>query len=287
MRACAGPPRWRWKDDVAGLGYTPAVYAILSALIEEHAGLHYGPGDASLLMEKVSVRALERGFDSLLDYYYLLRYDPEGPAELDALVDSLVVNETYFFRELTPMIALVDEYLAPKVASGLRPRVWCAAAATGEEPLTLAMLLAERQLLAHVDLLASDVSERALAQARHGEYGGRSLRQRLSGYERWLEPRGERATVAPELVRAIRWQRINLIAEDELPRRERFDAILCRNVLIYFAPATAARVVERLGQHLVPGGVFMVGVSESLLSFGTSLACEERGGAFFYEKVAP
>jgi chemotaxis protein methyltransferase CheR len=272
---------------VAGLTYTPAVYAIVSALVEEHAGLHYGPADAPLLMEKVSLRAIERGFDSLLDYYYLLRYDPEGKAELDALVDSLVVNETYFFRELKPLVALVEEYLAPKVARGLRPKVWCAAAATGEEPLTLAMLLAERKLLAHVELLASDVSERVLAQARRGEYGGRSLRQRLPGYERWLEPRGERATVAPELVRAITWRRINLVADEELPLGERFDAILCRNVLIYFTPATAARVVDRLGQCLVPGGVLVVGVSESLLSFGTSLACEERGGAFFYEKVVP
>jgi chemotaxis protein methyltransferase CheR len=272
---------------VAGLSYTPSVFAILAALVEEHSGLHYGQADASLFIDKVSLRAIERGFDSLLDYYYLLRYDPEGPAELDALVDSLVVNETYFFRELTPLVALCDHYLAPKVARGQRARVWCAAAATGEEPFTLAMLLAERNLLGRVELLASDVSERVLAQARRGDYGGRSLRQRLPGYERWLEPRGERATVAPELVRAISWQRINLIADDELPRGEPFDAILCRNVLIYFAPATAARVVERLGQRLAVGGVLMVGVSESLLSFGTSLVCEERGGAFFYEKVTP
>jgi chemotaxis protein methyltransferase CheR len=273
---------------MAGLGYTPAVFAILSSLVEERAGLSYTPAEASLLMERASMRAIERGFDSLLDYYYLLRYDPSGIAELDALVESLVVNETYFFRELKPLVALVDQYLAPRIARGEHPRVWSAASASGEEPLTLAMLLAERKLLGKVDLLASDISERALAQARRGEFSGRSLRSRQPGYERWLETRGERATVAPELVRAIRWQRINLVLDEELPDPAHpFDAILCRNVLIYFSPATAARVVQRLGERLVRGGVLLVGVSESLLSFGTSLVCEERGGSFFYEKVTP
>ena len=273
---------------MTGLPYTPSVFSILSSLVEERAGLTSGPAAAPLLMERASVRAIERGFDSLLDYYYLLRYDPSGGAELDALIDTLVVNETYFFRELKPLVALVDEYLAPKIARGAYPRVWSAASATGEEPLTLAMLLAERNLLGKVELLASDISERALAQARRGEYSGRALRQRQSGYERWLDVRGERATVAPELVRAIRWQRINLVADDELPDPANpFDAILCRNVLIYFTPTTAARVVQRLGERLVRGGVLLVGISESLLSFGTSLVCEERSGAFFYEKVTP
>jgi chemotaxis protein methyltransferase CheR len=92
--------------------------------------------------------------------------------------------------------------------------------------------------------------------------------------------------LAPGLIEAIRWQRVNLVSDAELPAGS-FDAILCRNVLIYFSLPTAGRVVERLAGKLGPSGVLLVGVSESLLSFGTLLRCEERGGAFFYERVTP
>ena len=261
---------------------TPTLFAILAALIEEHAGLHYGPDDADVLVERVSVRAVERGFESLLDYYYFLRYDEGGKRELDALVETLAVNETYLFREARPLVALIESYLAPAIERAGRARVWSAAAATGDEPLTLAMLLAERDLLSRVDILATDLSEKVLAQARRGELGRRSLRNQAPGCERWLRRDGERVTVDPQLVAAIRWSRFNLM--DAPPASfGSFDGILLRNVLIYFSQATTAAVVQRLASRLAPGGALLVGVSESLLSLGTALRCEERSGVFFYE----
>jgi chemotaxis protein methyltransferase CheR len=266
------------------LPYTPTLFSILSSLVEDHAGLHYSAQDADVLVDKVAVRALERGFESLLDYYYFLRYDAAGKQELDRLVEALVVHETYFFRELGPLRALVEHQLEPIIARGGRPRVWCAAASTGEEPLTLAMLLAQRGLLGRVELVASDISERALAHARRGQYGPRSLRSLQPGYEAWLRASGDRAEVAADLIGTIRWLRLNLNAA--IPAElGRFDAILCRNALIYFSTDTAARVVEKLAAQLEPGGIVVVGLSESLLAFGTLFRCEERGGAFFYEKV--
>jgi chemotaxis protein methyltransferase CheR len=269
---------------VAVLPYTPTLFSILSSLVEEHCGLHYAAQDIELLLDKVALRALERGFESLLDYYYFLRYDAAGKQELDRLVEALVVHETYFFRELGPLRALVETQLEPIIARGGHPRVWCAAASTGEEPITLAMLLAERGLLARVDITASDISERALAHARRGQYGTRSLRAIQPGYGAWLRPVGDRAEVAPELIGTIRWQRINLTAAFPADLG-RFDAILCRNALIYFSDETGARVVEKLAAQLAPRGVILVGLSESLLAFGTLLRCEERGGTFFYETV--
>jgi len=262
----------------------PAVFAILSSLVEERSGLHYAPRDAELFLAKVSARALDGGFESLLDYYYFLRYDEGGTAELDALVDALVVHETYFFRESAALVTLIETHLAPAIRGGARPRVWCAAAATGEEPLTLSVLLAARGLLDAVEIVASDISERALALAQRGDFGGRSLRNIPSGYERWLQPAGDRLLVDPALTARISWNRINLVEPMPWPPG-RFDAVLCRNVLIYFSPETAARVVERLTEQLAPGGLLLVGVSESLLAFGTLLSCQERQGAFFYEKV--
>src|SRR5262245_33901390 len=118
-----------------GMG-SPQVFAILSALVEQRAGLHHGQAEASIFMEKVAGRASDAGFDSLLDYYYHLRYDDPAGRELDTLVEHLVVGETYFFRELDPLRLVVDEFLAPAVAGGLRPRVLSAPCSTGEEPLT-------------------------------------------------------------------------------------------------------------------------------------------------------
>ena len=158
------------------LPISPQVFAILSALLEERTGLHYELSDSELLADRVSGRALERGFESLLDYYYFLRYDPGAASELALLVDSLVVNETYFFRELPALKVLVEDFVPQRVAEGARPRIWCAACSTGEEPLTLAMLLDEAGLLDRVDIVASDISGRALAHAKAGLYRRRSLR---------------------------------------------------------------------------------------------------------------
>jgi chemotaxis protein methyltransferase CheR len=268
----------------------PEVFAILSGLIEERSGVYYAPDDRDLLADRVSARALEAGFESLLDYYYFLRYDDPGGAEFDALLDALVVNETYFFREFDQLEALVDGFLAPAARAGGRPRVWSAACSTGEEPLTLAMLLAERGLLGAVDIVASDVSRRVLERARRGEFGARALRQGAPAElaRRWLEgPPGGPLRARPELAAAVDWRRVNLGDPAQVAAVGPCDVVACRNVLIYFRDATVRRVVDSLASVLKPGGALFVGVSESLLRLGTGLHCEERRGVFFYRKVAP
>lgn len=264
---------------------SPQVFAILSALVEDRCGLHYNAGSMDLFASKVSQRASEMGFESLLDYYYFLRYDAASGGELEALIDALVVNETYFFREADQLRVLVDDLLLTRVREGRRPRVWCAACATGEEPLTIAMMLADRGALGKVEIVASDISRRALARAREGVYGPRSLRALPASAQRWFVSAGAEHRVLPELRAEITWSRVNLIKSEELSRVGSFDAIVCRNVLIYFSEANTRRVLEGLTAQLLRGGHLLVGASESLLRFGTQLGCEERGGAFFYTKV--
>ena len=268
------------------LPLSPQVFAIMSHLIAEGAGLHYDVKDAELLAEKLSARAIELGLESLLDYYYFLRYDAAGPRELEALLELLVVNETYFFRERDQLEAFVTQ-LAPELLE-TRPsiRIWCAACSTGEEPHTLAMLLADRGLLERTEIFATDISNRALTRAREGTYGGRSLRAlRDPERARYFVDRGDgRVDVRPELRSAIRWDRVNLLDAARVQALGTFDAILCRNVLIYFADPTIVALVQRLAGSLSPGGLLLIGASESLLRFGTVLDCEERGGAFFYRR---
>src|SRR4051812_20978105 len=94
---------------------SPSLFAIFASLIEERAGLHYRPGDSELLADRLEARAAEAGFESLLDYYYFLRYDESSRDELDELIDTLVVNETFFFREIDQLRVMVDEFIGPLV----------------------------------------------------------------------------------------------------------------------------------------------------------------------------
>ncbi len=267
---------------------SPQLFAILTGLVEEKAGLHYGLKEKEIFSDKVIARAQEAGFESLLDYYYFLRYGDPAGIELQALIDALVVGETFFFRELEPLEILVRTELEPKVNAGARPRVWCAACSTGEEPLTLAMLLDERGLRGRVDVVATDISTRSLQRAKEGVAPKRSLRHvpRPELARKWLKS-GDQVLVDAALREAIDWRRVNLVDREAVRKLGDFDVILCRNVLIYFRDETIRAVVDGLTGQLVEGGLLCVGVSESLMRFSETLECVERQGAFFYRKRGP
>jgi chemotaxis protein methyltransferase CheR len=274
---------------MASLELTEPVFAILNALVEERLGIHYGLLDRELLQEKAATRALEAGFDSLLDYYYFLRYDPGSEQELGELAEALVVGETYFFREWRPIELLVDTFMVPAVAAGRRPRVWSAGCASGEEPLSLAMLLDDRGMLGETEVLATDISARALERAQAGRFGKRSLRQipdeRLA--KRYIREQADQLIIPSRLIEAIRWEKLNLIDEAAYGPMGRFDAILCRNVFIYFADATVRKVLDRLANALRSDGLLLVGVSESLMRHGSGFVGEEHAGVFVYRRARP
>jgi chemotaxis protein methyltransferase CheR len=266
---------------------TPHLFSIFSRFIEERTGIHHEMNDTELLTGKVASRALEAGYESPLDYYYLLRYDDPDGVELDALIDVLVVNETYFYREAPTLDALITHHIAPIVATGRRARVWSAAASSGEEPLTLAMMLASAGLLERTEIVASDIALRALGRARAGSYGKASVRF-LPPAERarWFVEDGARLRVRVELSGQIQWLRVNLVDPAAIAALGSFDAILCRNALIYFSQETMRGVVTSLARALAAGGRLAVGSAESLFRFGTALRGEELGGSFFYSPGA-
>ena len=259
------------------------LFAVFADLVEGASGLHYGGADRELFASKLAAHAAERGHDGLLDYYYRLRYDDADGVELARLIEALVVHETYLFRELGALIALVDRHIVPVVGARRRARVWSAACSTGEEPYGLAMLLDDRGVLDAVEIIATDLSAAAIRRAREGKLGRRALRDGFPTElaARYTEASAHGIIVAPRIRDAVRFSTMNLV-DSTPPELGRFDAILCRNVLIYFRDEQIRRAIDRLAEHLVPDGLIAVGVSESLLRFGTRLICEERGGAYFY-----
>jgi chemotaxis protein methyltransferase CheR len=266
---------------------TPQVLALLAALVEDHVGVCYRLEDRGLLADKLLFQMEEAGFDSLLDYYYYLRYDdPRGEATTQ-LLDSLLVHETYFFRELHSLEVAIDHVVMPVVRRGERARVWSAGCATGEEAVSLAVLLAERQALAACELVASDVSERVLAHARRGRYRGRSLR--TDGLElaaRWLERDGDQLVVPRHLLDAISLRQVNLCDPTQVAALGSFDLVVCRHVLIYFSQPTIVATVDSIADRLRADGAVLVGVTESLSRFTTRLQGEELRGAFLYRRVS-
>ncbi|HEU4728679.1 MAG TPA: CheR family methyltransferase [Kofleriaceae bacterium] len=262
---------------------SPQLFAVFAGLIEDASGLHYAPGDREVFASKLIAHARERGHDVLLDYYYRLRYDDERGTELAGLLEALLVHETYLFRELGALTELVDSHLVPTVRARGCARVWSAACSTGDEPFTAAMLLDARGVLDEVEIVATDISPVVIARARRGELGRHALRDGHPAdlAARYTEVTARSVTVAPRIRRAVQFSTMNLV--DPIPAAFGvFDAILCRNVLIYFDDAQTLQIVDRLADHLAPGGLLAVGVSVSLLRFGTRLACEERGSSFFY-----
>jgi chemotaxis protein methyltransferase CheR len=270
----------------ANLELSPAVFSILSNLIEEKLGLHYNLLDREMLQDKASIRALEAGFDSMLDYYYFLRYDQSGAKEINELVEALVVNETYFFREWSAIEALVHTFIIPQIKSGNRPRIWSAACSTGEEPLSLAMILDDLGYLNHVELVASDISLKALSKPKKNRYGKRSVRSVPSEklLENYLIYHEDSYQVKPDLIDKVEWKQLNLLDEENFFGPNSFDVILCRNVMIYFSDATIKKLLERFYKTLNPNGLLLVGVSESLLRYGNIFTGEERNGTFIYKK---
>src|SRR5438046_3014794 len=154
--------------------------ALLRDLVHERTGLHFEDARSELFLDKLSPLVVERGLHSLLDYYYLLKYD-SGPAdEWRKLFDALTVQESFFWREMDQVRALVDEivpaYLIAHPHQTLN--IWSAACAGGEEPLTIAMALHEAGWFdrARINIYASDASPRAVEAARNGMYRERSFR---------------------------------------------------------------------------------------------------------------
>ena len=260
------------------------VLALLSGLVEERTGIAYDTRDHDLFADKVLTRAREVGFESALDYYYFLRYDAAAGAEFEALVEALVVTETYFFRELGPLRAVVDHLLVPAARLGARPRIWSAACASGDEPLTIAMMLDEAGALPSIEVVASNLSLRALRRSREHGFGPRSLRSLPPAARRWFRLEGDRAHVDGRLFDRIDWRQVNLTEPAQVAVLGTFDVVVCRNVLIYFSDETIQRVVRTIATQLRPKGRLLVGASESLMRFGTLLECEERAGAFLYKR---
>ena len=259
---------------------------LLRDIIHEHTGLFFEPGRIDILMDKLAPLAQERKCKSFLDYYYLLKLEGEVTGEWQRVMEALSVQETYFWREMDQIEALVNVVVPEWFARGNRSlRIWSAACATGDEPFTIAMALEEAGWFrrAPIEIVASDASVTALEKARRGVFRERAFRhlpEHLRAKYFQSVPHGW--SIAPELLVKVRFQRANLVVPSEIAHLANSPIIFCRNVFIYFSSEAICRTVKSFADRMPQGGRLFIGASESLLRLGTDFDLQELGKAFNY-----
>ncbi len=261
---------------------SPGAVKVLTALLEARTGQQLAAYRSWRLDVALKPLLRERGLDTL-DQLVAQLLDGQDHGVGDQIVDALVNGESSFFRD-APVFDLVVDACAAIENTGRRPRLWSAGCATGQEPLSLAMLFAERAGVPVPEIVATDVSEAALARARAGRFTQFEIQRGLPirRLMQWFDGAGDQWTASPQLVRHVQFRRMNLVS-DPAPAG-RFDVVMCRNVLLYLSPQTKATVFARLAGALRPGGLLVMGAGETVIG-QTDLFAPSRQYRGLYERV--
>jgi len=257
--------------DLVPLSDTEFTY--ITKMLYERFGIFLGEQKRILVAGRLSKRVRQLGLVSFTDYFNYLVADKTG-AELSELINRITTNHSFFFREREHFDFLVKNIL-PGIDEKMKQtpryplRIWSAGCATGEEIYSISMLLREyygaRLDLMDYGLFASDISLSALNEAGLGNYGETKLRELPAAYKAaYFEKKGQDLfAIKDEIKKMVLFKRLNLMAES-FPLKGQFDAIFCRNVMIYFDQESRRKVVQTLFQYVKPGGYFFIGHSESL-----------------------
>jgi chemotaxis protein methyltransferase CheR len=267
------------------LSIPDGVPALMRDLIHERTGIYFDSSRLDTMVEKIHEPAVARQCSSLLDYYYLLKYDASGHAEWDRVMDALSVQETYFWREMSQVDALIKVLIPNWFKGRAGPlRIWSAACASGEEPYTLAMTLEEAGLGHYpIRIIASDASSAALAKARQGIYRERSFRSLpVHLRDKYFDPHPNGSKIKREIASRVEFHQANLVSRTDLMDLATAPVIFCRNVFIYFSSDAIRRTIAVFAEMMPPQGSLCVGASESLLKLTQDFDLQEIGDAFVY-----
>jgi len=247
--------------------FSAADFERVRQLIYQRAGISLHEGKRAMVYSRLSRRLRDTNHTSFHSYLEWLERSvgPAADQEWQEFINSLTTNLTAFFREEHHFHAMA-EMLRSQPPGPIR--VWCSAASTGEEPYSIAMVLAEAFGPSHqAKLLASDIDTKVLAQAQRGVYPadsrGLSPERLKRHFLRGTASNAGFIRAKPELSRCIEFRTFNLMSTQWSSLGEPFDMVFCRNVMIYFDPPTQRKVLERIHQVMKPGGTLFVGHSEN------------------------
>ncbi len=287
---------------------TEAELRLLQALVYQECGMHFDERRTHFLQDRLQRRLKECQLDSFYSYYRLL-ISAQGKQELARLLENLTINETSFFRN-KPQLDLFHKHILEDLirdksaAHDFSLRIWSAGCSTGQEPYTLAMLVADSlayYYLRHrlpgmtltpkplipapwrVEIIASDISYSVLRTAQEGIYSEHQMAGVDYSYRlRYFDKTGERYAVKKALKEVVHCDFHNLKTE-YLPQHN--DVIFCRNVMMYFDTAEQKRLLDKFARCLNPNGYLFVGHAESLLSLTSRFVIVHRESGTAYQKV--
>jgi chemotaxis protein methyltransferase CheR len=247
--------------------FTESDFERVRTLIYEHAGISLSPSKQDMVYSRLARRLRERKLTRFADYLKLL--ESEDAQEWEGFTNALTTNLTSFYRE-AHHFPILAEHLARRWRATREPlAIWCCAASTGEEPYTIAMTAIEalNDSAPPVRILATDLDTNVLAKADAGIYDIERIESITPERTRrfFLRGGGNRAgyvKVRPELRKLLTFRQQNLL-DAQWPVRGPFDAIICRNVMIYFDKATQRRILEKFAPLLRNDGLLFAGHSES------------------------
>ncbi len=262
--------------------------------IYRKSGLYFEEKKMYFLEKRVAARMEATGCADLQAYFRYLRFDASG-RELQVLLNLLTVNETYFFREYPQLRCFAEEVLPELLASGngagaRHLKVWSAGCSTGEEAYTLAIILNEMTgslpgMRVTWEVWGSDINTEVLARAERGVYDERAVRDVPEAYlSRYFSRVAGGFAVSPELKRRVRFFHLNLLDREAMEEMRGFDAIFCRNVLIYFDDTARRAVALAFHRALKPGGFVFLGHSESMSRIAPIFKVRRFQHAIIYQK---
>jgi chemotaxis protein methyltransferase CheR len=269
----------------------PDDFAFFTKYIYDQTGLVLGPDKMYLIESRLAPLARKYNLASIDLLVVQLRATKAPDLHRD-IVDAMMTNESFFFRDGKPFEQfrqLVLPGLLQSRASKKSFRIWCAAASTGQEPYTLAMILKEEAAkLAgwRVDIVGTDISHDALERARAGVYTQFEVQRGLpiQLLVKYFKQDGDKWQIAPEIRSAVQYRNFNLLS-DFAPLGG-FDVIFCRNVLIYFDQKTKGTILDRMAKLLPADGLLYLGGAETVLGV-TERFQPMAGQRGIYQVVAP
>ena len=238
------------------------------------------------LVERIGVTASE----NFREYFSMLRFEASG-TELQALINLMTVNETYFFREDYQFACLVNSILPEIIArkdAGAPIRIWTVPSSSGEEAYTIAMCLLERWAGIQqwdVEIVSSDIDTNILVQAKAGLYSPRSVQYVPENYLRkYFKKTAQGYQVIDELRAAVEFTRVNIQDATDVRAYRDFDVIFCRNLLIYFDDLSRKQAAETFYDALRPGGFILLGHSESMSRMSSLFKIRKMTDAIVYQR---
>ncbi|MBF0452362.1 MAG: protein-glutamate O-methyltransferase CheR [Candidatus Magnetomorum sp.] len=269
-------------------------YQRIRDFIYRKTGLFFEDRKLYFVQKRIEKRIEFLELETTDDYIRELQFrDPNGE-ELQAFLNILTTNETYFFREFDQLAAFAEHCLSEicerkRILGNTKLRVWSAGCSTGEEPYTLGIIL--KEMLGNekdwlINILATDINTRVLNIAKKGVYEPRAIKDVPQEYlETWFQSfASERYSVHPIIKKMCSFEILNLMDRKALKNIVNVDFIFCRNVLIYFDNDSRKQVVSNFYDILNPGGYIYLGHSESMTRISSAFKIRRKGGYIVYQK---